>query len=132
MGSYSTGYGDPNQTTAPPLHGGAQASGAIAPDRGRLRVQVPASDVRLWVNNQFVQLSGTERVFDVGVTGGQPQRMTLTAQWIKDGREVVRKKEVDVRPGQETSVTIDESDDASRPQGEPVPVTPSNPIPPQN
>jgi hypothetical protein len=126
MGSYSTGYGDPNQTAAPPLHGGTQASGTIAPDRGRLRVQVPTPDVRLWVNNQVVQLGGTERVFDVGVTGGS-QKMTLTAQWMKDGREIVRKKEVDVRPGQETPVTIDESDDSSTPKGEPVPVTPNPP-----
>jgi uncharacterized protein (TIGR03000 family) len=126
--TYAAGYGDPSmygrQTAPPPMHGG-QASGAIAPDRGRLRVQVPAPDARLWLNNQMIQLGGAERVFDVGVAGGQPQKMTLTVQWVKDGREIVRKKEVEVRPGQEVTVNIQETDTEFAPNGERVPVTPN-------
>jgi uncharacterized protein (TIGR03000 family) len=136
QGGYTTGYGDMNQFGA---QGGfvqySQATGgAIASDKSRLHVRVPSAEARLWINNQQIQVGGAERALDIAVAAGQQQqKYTLTVQWVKDGREVVRKKEVEIRPGQETTVTFSDSDqDAAVGNNEQLPVNPNpnQPIPP--
>jgi len=147
-GAYTYGYGSPGTyaygspgtygygSTGNPMFGGPSASGYADPlgisaatgpitgDKARVRIHVPGPDARLWINNQMVQTGGSERVFDLPVNGGQAQKVTLTAQWMKDGREVVRKKEIDLRPGQEVDVTIRENDAATS-NGEQLPVNPN-------
>ena len=59
------------------------------------------------------QFSGMDRVIDVTLNPSQATKYTLTAQWVKDGREVVRKKEVELLPGQETKVAFSDMDSGS-------------------
>jgi len=129
QGGYTTGYGDMSQfgNQAGFVQYSQATGGAIASDKSRLHIRVPSADARLWINNQQVQVGGAERALDVAVgSGQQQQKYTLTVQWIKDGREVVRKKEVDARPGQETTVTFSDSDqDAGVSNNEQLPVNPN-------
>jgi uncharacterized protein (TIGR03000 family) len=128
-GGYTTGYGDPRQFGV--VQFSEAGTGAIASDKGRLRIHVPMPDARLWINNQQIQMGGADRTLDVSLASNQSQKYTLTAQWTKDGREIVRKKEVEVRPGQESTVTFSDTDDAggseqipSNPNATPNPVNP--------
>jgi uncharacterized protein (TIGR03000 family) len=134
-GGTVSGYGDPNQYGT--VQYSAAGTGAIPADKARLRVQVPTAETLLWVNNQQVQMGGTDRSADVALMNNQSQKFTLTAQWVKDGRQIVRKKEVELRPGQESTVTFSDADEAgvseqipSNPNVSPTPVNP--PIRPDN
>lgn len=98
---YTTAYGDPNLIPQP-------NAGTSIRDKVRMSVQVPTADTRIWVDQQFVQSSGTNRAIDVPLTTAQ--RVTVTAQWMKDGREVVRKKEVALRSGQDATVSFSDAD----------------------
>jgi uncharacterized protein (TIGR03000 family) len=112
---YTSGYADPN----------AMSSGALTNDKTRLRVEVPTAETKIWVDQHLVQSSGTQRSIDMPVTSSSPQKVTITAQWWKDGREVVRKKEVDIRGGQEATVTFTDAD-----AGMPGEQIQTNPTPP--
>jgi uncharacterized protein (TIGR03000 family) len=133
-GGTTSGYGDPNQ------FGNVQFSiagaGAVAADKARVRIQLPTAETRLWINNQQVQPGSTDRSFDISLPANQPMKYTLTAQWVKDGREVVRKKEVEIRQGQESTVAFSDADEAAseqvptNPNVSPRPISP--PIRPDN
>lgn len=100
---YTAAYEDPNAVV--PLN-----SGSLTGDKTRMRVQVPTSEARVWVDQQFVPASGTERSIDVPLSVPGGQKVTVTVQWVKDGRDVVRKKDVTVRSGQEASVIFSDAD----------------------
>jgi uncharacterized protein (TIGR03000 family) len=122
---YTTGYGDTTQFGM--VQYSQAGTGAIPSDKSRLQIRVPSADARLWINNQQIQVGGAERALDVAVPSGQAQKYTLTAQWVKDGREVVRKKEVEVRPGQETTVMFSDSEQDAGVSNEQIPVNPTTP-----
>jgi uncharacterized protein (TIGR03000 family) len=121
MGPTTSAYVDPYSVPA--------AAGPVAADKARVKIRVPSADVRLWINNNMVHAAGTERVFDLPLNAGQPTKYTVTAQWMKDGREFVAKKEIEARAGQEADVAIAETDGAMT-NTEKLPVTP-NPEPPK-
>jgi uncharacterized protein (TIGR03000 family) len=108
----TSGYVDPNQfqNQMNAVQFSIAGTGTIANDKGRLHVQVPTNDARLWINNQQILTNGADRSLDVALPSSQMQRYTLTAQWTKDGREVVRKKDVELRPGQESTVSFSDAD----------------------
>jgi hypothetical protein len=116
---YVAGYRDPNTIT--PSDPGAP----LTNDKTRLRVEVPTADTKIWVDQNFVQSTGIQRSIDMPFTSTSPQKVTITAQWWKDGREVVRKKDVDIRGGQEATVTFTDAD-AGLP-GERIPTNPPTP-----
>jgi len=126
-GGYVMGTGEPNMF----LNITSSTNTQLTAEKARLRIQVPTADARLWVNNQMIQMGGTDRSLDITLGNAvqtqsnyppttppvpnqqvnpQPQKFTITAQWVKDGREVVRKKEVEVKAGQESTVTFSDNE----------------------
>jgi len=103
-------YGDPNS----------------AYGQAKLRVQLPVPDARVWINNDQVRSEGRDRSIDVPVLRDQTQRVVVTAQWTKDGHDVIRKKEVEMRAGQDLSVNFEESEAVV--PAEPLPTNPA-PLP---
>jgi hypothetical protein len=110
MGNATSGYADPSLGV---VQFDIASGDTIAANKARLRLHMPSNDARLWINNQQPQYNGIDRVIDVTLNPNQATKFTLTAQWVKDGREVVRKKEVELLPGQETKVTFSDMDAGS-------------------
>jgi uncharacterized protein (TIGR03000 family) len=122
---YTSAYADPNAVVP-------STGGALTGDKVRLRVQVPTAETRIWVDQHLVQSMGTDRSIDIPFSSTSAQKVTITAQWMKDGREVVRKKEVDLRGGQEATVSFtDAESSAPGVDGEQIPANP-NPLPDVN
>jgi len=121
-GNAMSGYADPNM-------GNVQfdtASGdQVGANKARIRLHMPSNDARLWINNQQAQYSGTDRVIDVTLNPNQATKCTLTAQWSKDGREVVRKKEIELLPGQETKVAFGDTETGSNSVPSTPPINPN-------
>lgn len=99
---YTSGYADPNAMTS--------SNASLTADKTRLRVQVPTAETQIWVDQHLVQSSGTNRSIDMPYSTTSPQKVTITAQWMKDGREVVRKKEVELRGGQEATIQFSDAE----------------------
>ena len=74
--------------------------------------------------------SAAASAIDVTLNNNQQTKYTLTAQWFKDGREVVRKKDVELQPGQETRIAFGDSDSATN--GTELNSNPVTPIPAPN
>lgn len=110
----TSAYADPN----------AMNNGALTGNSTRVRVQVPTAETQIWVDQHLVQSSGTDRSINMPLNSASAQRVTITAQWLKDGHEVVRKKEVEIRGGQEATVNFTDSD-AMAP-GELIQTNPNN------
>lgn len=72
-----------------------------------LQVLVPA-EARLWIDNQETKMRGTDRMFfSPPVTADKDYTYALKAQWTApDGQQVTRTRNVTVRAGQVTPVTM--------------------------
>jgi hypothetical protein len=122
MGNATSGYADANLGI---VHFEIAGGDTVGANKGRLRINMPSNDARLWINNQQAQFSGTDRVIDVTLNPSQATKYTLTAQWVKDGREVVRKKEVELLPGQETKIAFSDMDAGSTASPTNPPINPN-------
>jgi uncharacterized protein (TIGR03000 family) len=70
-------------------------------------VNVPA-DARLTVDGEATTSTSTPRVFvSPTLQAGREYNYTLKAEFVKNGKPVTVSKEVAVRAGQETRVTLD-------------------------
>lgn len=75
--------------------------------KARLRVTVPTPETKLMVNGAATSQTGLDRIFESpNLEGGRQHTYTLEAVWTVNGQEVVRKQDVNVVPGQETTVTF--------------------------
>jgi uncharacterized protein (TIGR03000 family) len=71
----------------------------------RMRVSLPTADAQLWIQDQLTQQRGLERVFESpNLEPGKSYTYSLRASWMENGKEVVRKLDIDVRSGQVTPV----------------------------
>jgi uncharacterized protein (TIGR03000 family) len=68
-------------------------------------VLVPSPNAKIWFDDTPTHQQGTCRLFVSPPLGrGETYSYTIKASWLEKGREVIREKQVKVRPGQETLV----------------------------
>jgi uncharacterized protein (TIGR03000 family) len=82
---------------------------STAPNRGEntvlLHLFVPTPDTRLWIQDQQMQQTGTERLFySPPLEPGKTYTYTIKATWRDGDREVNRTQEVTVKAGEEKTV----------------------------
>lgn len=125
--AYPRYYGGPQggySSMYEPLYGGYPRMPALTesnPTQVRLRVLLPSSDARLWIQGVPMQVAGTERAFfSPALEPGKNYVYKLRATWMEGGREVSKDKEAVVIPGQETTVSFKETpgSDVERPMSE--------------
>lgn len=90
-------------------------------NKALLKVQVPKSDARLWVQGQEMQQdSGQERSFlSPPLEPGKKYEYTVRASWMANGQEVSRERKVAVESGQQVAVFFREGDDSGTGAPEP-------------
>lgn len=113
-GAYVSSYSTPvyGQTvsldsvpTAESYRANTASAYPLAPDKVRLLVLVPTPDVELRINDQLMDQPGTDRLFDSpAMEPGKTYIYKLQATWSRDGRQITRKKQIDVVPGQAYTV----------------------------
>lgn len=79
------------------------------PGPARILVSLPA-DATLKIDGQATSATSESRTFQSPVLkGGRVYYYELSAEVVRNGRRVVMTKKVEVRPGQDTRVTLDET-----------------------
>jgi len=92
--------------------GGAQQSFYAGPGQrdnntAVIRVDVPNSRAKVWIDGQETQQQGTQRVFySPALEKGWDYTYKLRAAWDENGKQVERDKNVHVRAGQESTVSF--------------------------
>ena len=71
-----------------------------------LRVSVPDTAARVWVEGQPTQQMGTSRVFVSPPLEPGTYHYNVKASWMENGREVTREQKVTVEPGREVAVNF--------------------------
>lgn len=90
-GSYQASYQEPQ---------GQNQNQAI------LRVHVPETSAKVWVEGQLTQQMGTDRVFVSPPLEPGTYHYTIRASWMANGREVSREEKVKVEAGREAHVNF--------------------------
>jgi uncharacterized protein (TIGR03000 family) len=91
-GAYRTFYSGPGRTGTEAL----------------VRVNVPNAEANVWFDDTQTQQKGANRLFiSPPLETGKSYSYNIRASWMgPDGQEVTRERQVDVRPGQEATVTF--------------------------
>ncbi len=82
---------------------------------------MPTSDAQVSLGSMQSEQSGTERQFYFPALSGDTS-FTIRGQWLENGKMVTREKQVDVRPGQTT--TLDFSKEPAGKSKQPTSYTP--------
>ena len=99
--------GNGHEAVAPSAGEASKASPeAIPKDKARIRIVVPTSDARVWIESALTQKTGLERQFMTpSLEAGQRYTYTIKATWKdQSGQEIRREKEVSIQAGQEAVV----------------------------
>jgi len=140
-GTPSYGYAAPGIATA----AAGQATGSTGnaqqsfyagpsprdPNAAAIRVDVPNPGAKVWVEGKETQQQGTQRVFhSPPLEKGYNYTYHVRAAWDENGKQVEREKNVQVRAGQESTVSFAGSqgfDGASRGSSQARPDNDQNP-----
>ncbi|MBX7106060.1 MAG: TIGR03000 domain-containing protein [Gemmataceae bacterium] len=92
-------------TLAMPTRATPQSVTPLAADKVRLHIYLPSTDARLLINGEATTQQGSYRLFDSpAMDADKTWVYAFSATWMHNGREVTRKKEIDVKTGQEYTV----------------------------
>ncbi len=108
---YGQGASTPEVIPPPkPDTGKSGGMGAVAPDRAKVIVQLPAG-AKLYVDDQAIKTTGDSQAFNTPrLEPGQTYYYEVRAEAVRDGKTVVESKRVLVRAGQEISVAFPKLD----------------------
>ncbi len=76
-------------------------------DKAYVDVMLPRPDARVWFGDQPTGQTGQHRIFvSPSLQANKDFVYTIKAQWMENGQEVTRQKDVDVRAGQQAHVSF--------------------------
>lgn len=74
--------------------------------RAQLRIRLPDANAKVWINDTLTRQEGAERTFISPILQPGDYTYNVKASWMENGSEIVREKQAQVRPGQETLVSF--------------------------
>lgn len=116
--SYSPGYSTSDSyyyTPAQQYY--PQQQSTVVDNAAQIRVLLPDSNARVFVNGAATQQTGTERLYQTPALQANADNMyRIRATWNQGGREVTQERVINVNPNRMTVV------DFMQPQGEQIPL----------
>jgi uncharacterized protein (TIGR03000 family) len=105
------GGGQPPELIPPPkVEEKKGGTGALAPDRAKVIVQLPA-DAKLYVDEQPIKASAERQTFSTPrLERGQTYFYDVRVEAVRDGKTVVDSKRILVRAGEEVTVSFPKLD----------------------
>jgi uncharacterized protein (TIGR03000 family) len=87
---------------------------SASPGSAELTVKVPA-DAQLWLGSMQSSQQGTERHFSFPSLGAGDNMFSLRSTWTENGQTVTRDKQVNVKPGENSTVDFTQATEKAPP-----------------